>query len=63
MDQKFQFVQREADDPHVYLIWLASFLGDVHHPAGSFEARFLDHVHEVLKALFIVFEVHLSRWR
>jgi hypothetical protein len=60
--------------PHDHLIWLASFLDDVHHPAGSFEARFLDHVNEVLDALFIVFEVlggkgaafhfkHFSCWR
>ncbi len=74
LDKKFQFVPSEADDSQDHLIWLANFLCDVHHPAGSFEARFLDHVDKVLDVLFVVFEVlggksatfhfeHLSRWR
>jgi hypothetical protein len=56
LDEKFQFVPGEADDPEDCLIRFERYLRDVNHLEGTFEAGFLNHFNKVLDMSFGVFE-------
>ncbi len=56
LDEKFQFVPGEADNPEDRLIRLERYLCDVNHLEGTFEAGFLNHFDEVLDVSLGIFE-------